>query len=73
MGGREYIIEGVKIKVPTFHGKNDYEAYLEWETKMEQVFDCHHYNERKKVKVASLEFKDYALVWWDQMPKERRR
>lgn len=46
-GGREYIIEGVKIKVPTLYGKNDYEAYLEWEMKMEQVFDCHYYNERK--------------------------
>ncbi|XP_042377669.1 uncharacterized protein LOC121970764, partial [Zingiber officinale] len=27
----------------------------------------------KKVKVAALEFTDYALIWWDQLQKERRR
>ncbi|CAJ2651625.1 unnamed protein product [Trifolium pratense] len=26
-----------------------------------------------KIKVASIEFKEYALVWWDQLIKERRR
>jgi len=25
------------------------------------------------LQVAALEFKDYALVWWDQTIKERRR
>ncbi|KAF1862488.1 hypothetical protein Lal_00044998, partial [Lupinus albus] len=44
-------LEGVKIKVPTFIGKNDPEAYLEWEK-----------NGAK-----------YALIWWDQLNKERRR
>ncbi|KAL2225724.1 UNVERIFIED_CONTAM: Transposon Ty3-I Gag-Pol polyprotein [Sesamum indicum] len=29
--------------------------------------------EVKKVKLAALEFTDYALVWWDQMQKERVR
>ncbi|KAF1879709.1 hypothetical protein Lal_00044253, partial [Lupinus albus] len=52
-------LEGVKIKVPTFIGKNDPEAYLEWELKMEQVFECNSYQENKKVK--------------DQLNKERRR
>jgi len=66
-------IEGVKIKVPSFHGRNDVEAYLEWEMKIEQIFSCHNYNEEKKLKVAALEFKDYALIWWDQVQKDRRR
>ncbi|XP_019434099.1 PREDICTED: uncharacterized protein LOC109340813 [Lupinus angustifolius] len=70
---REERLEGVKIKVPTFIGKNDPEAYLEWELKMEQVFECSSYQESKKVKVAALEFKEYALIWWDQLNKERRR
>ncbi|XP_019435361.1 PREDICTED: uncharacterized protein LOC109341845, partial [Lupinus angustifolius] len=30
-------------------------------------------SEEKKVKVAALEFKEYAMVWWDQIQKERRR
>lgn len=43
----------IKMKVPSFHGKNDPEAYLEWEKKMELVFDCHNYSEMKKVKTCS--------------------
>lgn len=70
---RDDRLEGVKVKVPKFQGKNDPEAYLEWEMKVEQIFQCHHYSEEKKVKIASLEFSDYALIWWDQLQKERRR
>jgi hypothetical protein len=33
----------VKIKIPSFQGKNDPKVYLEWETKMEMVFDCYNY------------------------------
>jgi len=29
---------GIKIKVPSFIGKSDHEAYLEWEMKIEQIF-----------------------------------
>ena len=30
----------IKMKIPAFQGKSDPEAYLEWEKKMELVFDC---------------------------------
>ncbi|XP_057477465.1 uncharacterized protein LOC130765136 [Actinidia eriantha] len=39
---------GIKMKVPSFQGKSDPEAFLEWEKKMELVFDCHHYSEAQK-------------------------
>ncbi|XP_019455046.1 PREDICTED: uncharacterized protein LOC109356166 [Lupinus angustifolius] len=32
------------------------------EAVMKQVFECHHYTEEKKVKVATLEFKEYAMA-----------
>ena len=64
---------GIKMKIPTFQGRNDPEAYLEWETKMEMVFDCHEFSEFKKVKLAAIEFTDYAIVWWDQVVMTRRR
>ncbi|XP_019434209.1 PREDICTED: uncharacterized protein LOC109340897, partial [Lupinus angustifolius] len=70
---RDDRLEGIKVKIPTFMGMNNPEAYLEWELKIEQVFECHNYTEEKKVKVAALEFKEYAMVWWDQLQKERRR
>ena len=40
---------------------------------MEFIFDCHQYSEEKKVKLAAIEFIDYALVWWDQLVTSRRR
>ena len=63
----------IKMKIPSFQGNNDPEAYLEWERKVELVFDCHHYSENKKVKLAVIEFSDYAIVWWDQLVLNKRR
>ncbi|KAL5801033.1 hypothetical protein ACOSQ3_032665 [Xanthoceras sorbifolium] len=53
----------IKVKIPTFHGKTDPETYLEWEKRIELVFDCHEYSELKKVKLTDIEFTDYAIVW----------
>ena len=63
----------IKMKIPSFQGKNDPEAYLEWERKVELVFDCHDYSENKKVKLAAIGFSDYATVWWDQLVFNMRR
>jgi len=36
-------LETIKLKISNFQGKNDHEAYLEWEKKVEWIFDCHSY------------------------------
>ena len=66
-------IGSIKMKIPSFQGKNNPDAYLEWERKVEMIFECHNYSEEKKVKLAAVEFFDYAIVWWDQLCKDRRR
>ena len=66
-------LSSIKMKIPTFHGKSDPEAYLEWEKKVERVFECHNYTKEKKVKLAAVEFTYYASVWWDQFTSTRRR
>ncbi|XP_019089029.1 PREDICTED: uncharacterized protein LOC109127902 [Camelina sativa] len=66
-------LRGIKLKIPPFHGKNDPDAYLEWEKKMELVFRCQDYSDRKKVQVAATEFYDYAINWWDQLVTSRMR
>ena len=63
----------IKMKISSFQGKNDPEAYLEWERKVELVFDCHNYSENNKVKLFVIEFSDYAIVWWDQLVLNKRR
>ncbi|GKV34681.1 hypothetical protein SLEP1_g43035 [Rubroshorea leprosula] len=50
------------MKIPPFQGKNDPDVYLEWEKKVELVFDCHNYSKEKKVKLAAVEFIDYAVA-----------
>ena len=56
----------IKMKIPTFQGKSDLEAYLEWKKKVERVFECHNNIEEKKVKSSTVEFTNYVSVWWDQ-------
>ncbi|PKI66784.1 hypothetical protein CRG98_012790 [Punica granatum] len=63
----------IKMKIPSFQGMSDPEAYLEWEKRVEFVFDSYSYFELKKVKLAAIEFSDYAIVWWDQLVINRRR
>ncbi|KAL4289661.1 hypothetical protein GQ457_14G015170 [Hibiscus cannabinus] len=54
-------------------GRTDPDAYLAWESKVEHVFECYNYSEQKKVRLAAMEFIDYALLWWDQLLISRRR
>ena len=37
-----------KMTIPMFQGKNYLKLYLEWERKVEHVFDCHNYSEEQK-------------------------
>jgi hypothetical protein len=46
---------------------------LECEKKVESIFECHNYSKKKKVKLAVIEFTDYAIIWWDQLVMNRRR
>ena len=36
-------IKAVKIKILMFQGRSNPEAYLEWERKMEMIFESHNY------------------------------
>ena len=57
------------MKIPSFQGRNDLEDYLEWEKKVDMVFDCHHYSKKRKkiVKQVAIEFIDYSIIWYDQL------
>jgi len=49
------------VKVPSFNGDSDPNVYLDWEAKCEQIFQAYEVNDDQKVKIASLEFLDYAM------------
>jgi len=63
----------IKLKIPAFKGKTYPEAYLDWEKKVEMIFDIHRYSKEKKVELAVMEFTDYAMVWWERLVVKRRR
>jgi hypothetical protein len=70
--GTDRNLGNIKIKIPSFQGKNNPKAYLEWE-KMELIFECHNYSEEKMVKLAVIEFTNYDIIRWDQLVKSRRQ
>jgi len=61
---------GIKLKILVFQGKSNLKAHLDWEKKMVFVFNCHR---KREVKLAMIEFTNYAISWWDQIVISRRR
>ena len=61
----------IKMSIPPFSGKADPDVYLEWEARCDQIFRIHGFSDEKRVNLASLEFTDYALTWWNQLQEDR--
>jgi hypothetical protein len=60
----------LKFAIPSFPGKYDAEEYLDWEMLVEQKFAAHLVPERHKVRQATSEFKDFALIWWASLSQK---
>ena len=43
------------------------------ELKVDKIFRVHNFSEEKKVAMASLEFEDYANVWWEDYQRNREK
>jgi len=54
----------VKFTIPSFSGHYDAEGYLDWEMTVEQKFSAHLVPEQHRVRQATSEFKDFAIIWW---------
>jgi hypothetical protein len=57
----------VKFSIPPFNGPYDAEAYLDWEMTVEQKFSSHLVPEQHRVRQNTSEFKDFALIWWNEL------
>jgi hypothetical protein len=60
-------IAKVKFSIPPFNGSYDAEAYLDWEMTVEQKFSSHLVPKQHRVRQATSEFKDFALIWWNDL------
>ena len=50
------------MNIPAFTGKENTDAYYEWETKVDQIFDLYGYPAEKKAKLAAIEFRGCAIT-----------
>ena len=66
-------LQGIKFSIPAFRGSSDPNEFLEWKGKMELIFACHEYSDFKKVQMAIVEFRDYALTWWEKTRRDWAR
>jgi hypothetical protein len=60
----------IKFNIPSFPRKYDAEEYLDCEMTVEQKFVAHLVPDRHKVRQATSEFKDFALIWWASLQQK---
>ncbi|XP_024009240.1 uncharacterized protein LOC112084352 [Eutrema salsugineum] len=54
----------IKLTAPNFAGKVDPKAYLDWEKRMDHIFDYDNHPGSKRVAQAVAQLTDGALRWW---------
>ena len=59
--------------MPQFAGGTFADDYLDWESKVEGVFDCYEIEGYTWVRLAAVEFIGYAALWWKNITDSRRR
>jgi hypothetical protein len=57
----------VKFTIPPFYGLYDDEAYLDWEMTVDNKFSSHLVPEQHRVRQATSVFKDFAIIWWNEL------
>ena len=55
----------IKFTIPSFSGHYDAERYLDWEMTVNEKFSAHLVPEHHRVRQATSEFKDFAIIWWN--------
>jgi hypothetical protein len=61
----------IKFSIPPFYGSYDVETYLDWEMMVEQKFSSHLVPERHRVRQATSDFKDFSIIWWNELVNAR--
>jgi hypothetical protein len=61
----------VKFMIPPFYGLYDAEAYLDWEMTVDNKFSSHLVPEQHRVRQDTSEFKDFAIIWWNELSSLR--
>ena len=54
----------IQFTIPSYNGKYNPAAYLDWEIEVERNFLCYDIPASAQVKTAISAFTDFALIWW---------
>ena len=60
---------GLKLEIPTFDGNVNPEKYLEWEMRLDQIFEAQRFDDERKIALATVHLTNYALLCWDNHKK----
>ena len=64
--------DNIKMKIPPFRETSSLDEYLEWVQRVEKIIEYQDHSEASKVKLAALEFIDYANMCWENVKAQRR-
>ena len=56
-----------------FTSRSSADDYLDWETKIEKVFECYEIKGYTWVRLGTVEFTGYVALWWKSVNDNRRR
>jgi hypothetical protein len=56
----------ILFNIPSYNGKYDPAAYLDWELEVDQQFLCHDITANSQITAILSAFTDFALMWWRQ-------
>ena len=65
-------LEYVKLQMPTFTGGSSVDDYLDWESKVERVFERYEIDGYTRVRLATVKFTGYTALWWKSVKDNRR-
>ena len=60
----ERYIGGIIQHLPSYAGKFDPHAYIDWELKVDKEFDKHDLSQKQKIYIASNLLTEHALMEW---------
>jgi hypothetical protein len=66
-GGNDDPFTKVKFTIPPFYGLYNVVAYLDWKMTVDNRFSLHLVPEQHCVRHATSEFKDFAIIWWNEL------
>ena len=66
-------LNNIKLKIPTFFGRNNPEAFLEWLDEVESIFGVRNYSDETKLGLVLTELKSYVKTWWNKLTYDRER